>query len=69
MHSNIRNHNESPRHNPQRNDILPQRQRVEAKSAEDGGARDFDVEAVFVVDQGKVADFVDDEAFEAVVED
>ncbi len=48
---------------------MPQRQSVKAKSAKDRGAGDFDVETVFVVDEGEVSDLVDDEAFETVVED
>jgi hypothetical protein len=49
--------------------ILPQRLDVEAEGAKDGGAGNFNVETVFVVDEGEVLDFIDDEAFEGVVED
>ena len=69
MHSDVRNDDERAGHDAQRNDIGPQRHGVETERAENGGAGHFDVEAVFVVDEGQVADFVDDEGFEAVVED
>jgi len=69
MHSRICQHHKRARKHTQPNTILPQRLRVETKRAEDSGARDFNVEAVFVVDEGEVFDFVDDEAFEGVVED
>jgi hypothetical protein len=42
---------------------------VEAEGAEDGGARDLDVDAVLVVAEAQRADLVDDQALEAVVED
>ena len=69
MHSRIRQHHKRTGKHTQPNTILPQRLCVETKRAEDSGARDFNVEAVFVVDEGEVLDFVDDEAFEGVVED
>lgn len=69
MHSRVSNHNESTREDGKPNDIVPQAAVVESESAEDGGAWNFNVEAIFVVDQGEVFDFVDDEAFEPVVED
>ena len=49
--------------------IALERQDVEAEGGQDGGARDFDVQAVLVVDEGLVAGLVDDEAFEGEVED
>jgi hypothetical protein len=48
---------------------LPQSQGREAERAENSGAGDFNVEAVFVVDKGEVSDFVDDETFKGIVED
>ena len=69
MHRNVRNHNERGREHRKADDIIPQRRIIESERAEDGGAGDFDIQAVFVVDEGEVADFVYDEAFEAVVED
>ncbi len=69
MHRKVSNHNKRGREDGQAYNIVPQRTVVEAESTEDGCAWDFDVETVLFVDQGEVFDFVDDEAFEAVVED
>lgn len=69
MHRNVSNHNERGRKDGQPHNIIPQSAVVEAESTENGCARNFDVETVLVVDQGKIFDFVDNEAFEAVVED
>ncbi len=69
MHRKVSNHNKRGRKDGQPDNIVPQSTVVEAESAEDGCAWDFDVETVLVVDQGEVFDFIDDEAFEAVVED
>ncbi len=69
MHRDISNYNERGRKNAEADNVIPQSTIVEAKGTEDGCAGDFDVQAVFVVDQGEVFDFVDDETFEAVVED
>jgi hypothetical protein len=68
MHREIRQHNKRTPVDTKTNTIPPQRLDVESKRAQDGGARDFNVEAVFVVDEGEVFDFVYDEAFEGVVE-
>ncbi len=69
MHRNVSNHDERGRKNGQSHNIIPQSTIVEAESAEDGCAWYLDVETVFMVDQGEVFDFIDDEAFEAVMED
>ena len=69
MHGQIRKQHKRSRKHPQPNAICPQRLRIEAEGAQDSGAGDFDIETVFVVDEGEVFDFVDDEAFEGVVED
>lgn len=69
MHSQICQHNERATIHGESDAIPPQRLDVEAEAAQDGGAGDFDVEAVFVVDEGEVLDLVYDEAFEGVVED
>jgi hypothetical protein len=42
---------------------------VEAKGTKDGRARDLNIESVFVVDKTDIFNFIDDEAFEGVVED
>lgn len=69
MHSQVRKHHKRTTKDSQTDTVLPQRLCVEAKRAQDSGARDFDIKAVFVVDEREVFDFVDDEAFEGVVED
>lgn len=68
MHSRIRQNDERTAIHSQPNTISPERLHIEAKAAQDGGARHFDIEAVFVVDEREVFDFVNDEAFESVVE-
>lgn len=42
---------------------------IEPEGAENSGARDFNIKPVLVVDKAELGDFVDEEAFEAVVED
>lgn len=68
MHSKVRQNDEGATIDSQPNTILPQSLDVEAEGAENSGARDFNVEAVFVVDEGEIFDFVHNEAFECVVE-
>lgn len=62
-------HEERTRHDSQTRNIMPQSQHIKAETAQDRTAGDFDVEAVLLVDEGQVAHFVDDQAFEAEVED
>ena len=50
MHRTISNHNESSRKDGQANNIIPQSAIVKAESAENGCARNLDIEAVLVVD-------------------
>lgn len=69
MHRQVCQDNEASGEDGKANDIAPQSKDVEAKGAEDRRARDFDVEAVLVIDQGQILDFVDDQGFKAVVED
>lgn len=69
MHSDIGDHDESPRENGETNDILPQSEVVESKRTQDRCARHFDVETVFVIDESKECDFVDDETLKTVVKD
>ena len=69
MHGNIGNDNEGAAEDGEADDVLPEGEVVEAKGGQDGGAWDLDVEAVAVVFEAKFGDFVDDEAFVAVVED
>ena len=69
MHGDIGDHDERPGEDTQTNDIFPQSQIVESKSAQDGCAGHFNVQAVFVIDESEEGNFVDDKTFEAVVED
>jgi len=69
MQPRIPQHQENAAHDPQTQHIIPESQDVEAETAQDRAAGDFDVEAVFFVDEREVADFVYDQAFEAEVED
>ena len=62
-------HKERTRHDSQSRNITPKRQHIKAETAQDRTAGDFDVEAVLLIDEGQVADFVDDQALEAEVED
>ena len=48
---------------------MPQRQHIEPETAQNRTPRDFNVQAVFLVHERQVADLVDDQAFEAEVED
>lgn len=68
MHRSVSNNDESAGKDGKAYDIGPEGERVEAKGREDGGSGDFNVEAVFMVDEGEVFDFVDNEGFKAVVE-
>jgi hypothetical protein len=69
MHSQIRKQHKRSRKHPQPNAVCPQCLRIEAEGAQNSGAGNFDIETVFVVDEGEVFDFVYDEAFEGVVKD
>ena len=52
MHRRISNHYKSGREDGKANDVGPQSAVIEAESAENGGTRDFDVEAVLMVNEG-----------------
>jgi hypothetical protein len=69
VHCSICQHNEGGAENCETNCVAPQRQRLEAKRAEDGGAWNFDVEAILVIDEAEIPDLVDDQAFETEMED
>ena len=62
-------HEEGARHDSQSRNITPKRQHIKAETAQDRTARNFNVEAVLLIDERQVADFVHDQAFEAEVED
>jgi hypothetical protein len=65
----IPQHQKHTANHPQPGHILPQRQHIETKTAQNRTPRNFDVEAVLLVDEREVAHFVDDQALEAEVED
>lgn len=50
-------------------DVAPEREDVEAETAQYRAAGDFDVQTVFLVHQAEVPDFVYDQAFECEVVD
>ena len=60
MHSRVRYHDKCRREDGETNDIPPQSQDLKAKSAEDGCSGDFDVETIFMVDQGEKSHFIND---------
>jgi hypothetical protein len=65
----IPQHQKHTTNNPQPSHIMPQRQDIKPETAQDSTAGHFDVEAVLLVDERQVAHLVDDQAFEAEVED
>jgi hypothetical protein len=68
MHSEVcQNHKGSSEHR-EADAVFPQGHGFEAEGAEDGGTGDFNVQAVFVVYERQISDFVDDETFEGIVE-
>ena len=69
MYGDISQHQKNAAEDGQSNSIRPQCEVVEAERAENGGAGDVDVEPVFVIREAQIPDFVDDQAFEAEVED
>ena len=58
MHSAIRDYQQHSAEDGQTQDIGPEGENVEAERAEDGGAGDFDVETVLLLDEGEEPDFV-----------
>ena len=69
MHGTICYDDEGPREYGKANDVCPQCQVVETEDAKDRSSGYFDVEAIFMINQCQVFDFVDDECFEAVMKD
>lgn len=67
MHGGVSYYNEGSRTYPEAKNIRPVRENVETKSAEDGSAGHFDVEAVLMVDKSKIFHFVHDESFKPVM--
>jgi len=69
MHCAIRKHYESGAVHTQSDRVNAEIIVVESEAGENCSTRNFNVEAVFVVDEAERRNFVDNEAFEAVVED
>ena len=69
MQSSVPQHQKHTTNQPQPRHIVPKRQHIEPETAQNRTARDFNVEAVFLVHEREGADCVDDQAFEAEVED
>ena len=69
MHCHISQHQEYTAEDCETDSITPERQNVEAERAEDGRSRYFDVKAILVINERKVAHLIDNQTFETVVED
>jgi hypothetical protein len=69
MHCSVRNYYKSARKHGETDNIFPQSQVIKAKCAENGGTGYFNVEAVFMIDQSQISGFIDDQGFEAIMED
>ena len=67
--SHVSQHQKGGAKDSEPDDVCPQGEHVEAKTGQNCGTRNLDIQAVFVVDEREVAHLVDNEAFEAVVED
>lgn len=65
----VTQHSKHGAHDSQSGDISPKGEDIEAERAQDRRTGDFDVETVFLVHEREVADFIDNQAFEAEVED
>lgn len=68
VHSKICKNDKGATEYGESNTVLPQGLRIETKRAENSGARNLDIKAILVVDEGEIFDFVDNKAFEGVVE-
>lgn len=67
MHGGVSYYDEGSREDPEAKNVGPVCKNVETEGAQDGGAGYFDVEAVLVVDQSEIFDFVHDESFKPVM--
>lgn len=68
MHRCICNDNEGPGDHGQPCNIVPVRQSIETKGTQDRCTRHLDIQAIFVIDQGKESYLIDNEGFESVME-
>lgn len=69
VNSQISQHQEAGTKCRQTYSIIPQVQDLETKRAQNRSAWHIDIKAVLFVKQTQIADFIDNEAFEAKVED
>ena len=69
MHGRIGNHDKGGAEHSQSDRVGPQGLGVEAKRAQNGSARHFNVKAVLVVNQAERHDLVDNQALKGIVED
>lgn len=69
MHRSICNDDKDPGDYGEANHIVPESKGVETEGAQDRGSRNFNVQAILVVDQGEEGDLVDNKGFKAIVED
>lgn len=69
MHSKVAKCQEDTGEDGQTDNVVPHRKRIETEGAEYGCSRNFNVKAEFMINQGEIADFVDNECFESVMKD
>lgn len=67
MHSSVSYYDEGSGEDPEAKNVCPVCKDIKTKGAENRCARNFDVEAVFVVDQSEIFNFVHDESFKPVM--
>ena len=67
MHGGVSYYDECSREDPEAKNVRPVCKNVKTKGTEDGSAGHFDVEAVLMVDQSEIFDFVHDESFKTVM--
>jgi len=68
VHREVGEDHKHARKYTQPNHISPQRHHIKPKRAQDGRPRHLDINAVLVVHERQVLDFVDNKSFESVVE-
>lgn len=68
MHGGICQYDETRTKHSETYCVRSQSSIVETEGAQDGGTRYLDVKAILVVNETQSADFIDDQAFEAKVE-
>ena len=69
MHCHISQHQEYTAEDCKTDGVTPERQNVEAEGAENCGTRYFNVKTILVVNERKIAHFVNNQTFETVMED